>query len=332
MNREPLGNYLRSARDGIDKGISASRITVRELIGKIGAYRRGANVNACISELLDEYGLTVEPDFEWEYIDNEVEIKSKEEKNLESGSGSSFRIDGLESANTPPISVKPDDDLGRAVTIMTANNFSQLPVMTNERTVKGVATWKSIAENLFIDGKHKQCRHYMIRAEVIDDDFSMFDAIERIRHHDYVLVKSTKDATIKGIVTSSDLSEQFGALSQPFLLIGKCEFMIRRLIYGKFSKEELESVGKEGEENRPIESVHDLTFGEYIRLLENQSNWQRLGISLDRKFTVEKMSKVRDIRNDIMHFDPNVSHQDQIDEIISFNVLLEYALKEMGPA
>lgn len=330
MNRESLDNYLRDVRDGIDKGISASRITVRDLLGILEAYRRGSNVNACINELLDEYELVVEPSFEWEYIDNEVEVKTKKDESTEFDTQTNYRIDGLESANTQPVSVTPDDDLSRAVTIMTANNFSQVPVMTNGRTVKGVVTWKSIAEKLFFDAKKAKARDYMVKPEIIDDDFSMFDAIERIRQNDYILVRSTKDSTIKGIVTSSDLSEQFGALSQPFLLIGKCEFMIRRLIHGKFSKEELESAKNELDESRKIESIHDLTFGEYIRLLENKNNWDRLHISLDRKYMVEKMTKIRDIRNDIMHFDPNVSNQDQIDEIRSFNHLLEYALKEIG--
>lgn len=157
--------------------------------------------------------MIIEPYFEWEYVDNEVEIKSKKEENLEVVNQVNYRIDGLESANTPPVSVKPDEELSRAITIMTANNFSQLPVMTNERAVKGVITWKSITERLFLDKKEEKAKDYMVKPVVIDDDSSMFDAIERIREHDYVLIKSTKDANIKGIVTSSDLSEQFRALS-----------------------------------------------------------------------------------------------------------------------
>ena len=113
-------------------------------------------------------------------------------------------------------------------------------------------------------------------------------------------------------------------------MIGKCELLIRKLIYGKFSKEVLESSKNEADENRKVNSVHDLSFGEYIRLLENKENWARLNTGLDRKYFVEKMANIRDIRNDIMHFDPNVSNQDQIDEIKSFNRLIEYALKEKG--
>jgi len=61
---------------------------------------------------------------------------------------------------------------------------------------------------------------------IIDDDESLFKSIEEISFYDYVLVRTRKDFSIKGIVTSSDLSQQFKNLSEPFLLIGRCKNLV----------------------------------------------------------------------------------------------------------
>jgi predicted transcriptional regulator len=54
------------------------------------------------------------------------------------------RIGRLESANRLPMSVKADAPLVEAVTMLLSNDYSQLPVMQNERDVRGIVTWTSI--------------------------------------------------------------------------------------------------------------------------------------------------------------------------------------------
>ncbi len=332
MNFQALENFFCEIKNNLGKGILADEIPVRKLLTILDVSRRGSNVNAAINELLDKNELIIEPNFEWEYVDNPVQIKSRKEARISFENRIDYRINSLKSANTVPISVNPADELNKATTIMTANNFSQLPVTTTERIVKGVVTWKSIAEKILIQKQIGKVKDYMIRAVVLFDDTSMFKAIEKIKEFDYVLVRSSKDEVIKGIVTSSDLSEQFGTFAEPFLLVGKCELLIRRLIYGIFSKEELQAAKNKTDESREIGSVHDLTFGEYIRLLENKSNWAKLCVTLDRSYFIEKMTTVKEIRNDIMHFDPNASNLDQVEEIRSFNRLIYMALSEKETA
>lgn len=332
MTYDALDEYLKEVKSNIGKGISAKEIPVRELLNIFGVSRRGTNVNASINELLDKHELIIEPNFEWEYVDKQVQIKSRKEATILFENQIDYRISALKSANVAPVSVKPDDELNRDTTIMTANNFSQLPAMTNERSVKGVVTWKSIAEKILIQKQNGMVKDYMVREVVLYDDSSMFAAIDKIKEFDYVLVRNSKDEIIMGIVTSSDLGEQFGFFAEPFLLIGKCELLVRRLIYGRFSKEELQSAKNQSDEGREISSVHDLTFGEYIRLLENKGKWEKLCTRLDRNYFIEKMTIIRDIRNDIMHFDPNASNLDQVEEIRAFNRLVEIALSEKETA
>ena len=48
-----------------------------------------------------------------------------------------------------------------------------------------------------------------------------------------------------------------------------------------------------------------MNFGEYIRLLQNQDNWQKTKLKLDRVLFCQYLEEVREIRNDVMHFDPD---------------------------
>src|SRR5262245_5754130 len=52
----------------------------------------------------------------------------------------------LPSAKRAPLTVSREDSLRHAETQMLLNDYSQLPVMTGERTVHGLISWKSIGK------------------------------------------------------------------------------------------------------------------------------------------------------------------------------------------
>jgi hypothetical protein len=130
---------------------------------------------------------------------------------------------------------------------------------------------------------------------------SLFDAIPRIVQHQYVLIRGS-DKRITGIVTATDLSQQFQQLAEPFLLLGEIENHVRRLIGNNFSPEELQSVARHSE--RVNNHADDLTFGDYVRLLEKERRWKKINLAVDRQEFCTRLDKVREIRNDVMHFDP----------------------------
>lgn len=287
----------------IDKGVTPSRVTVRMILDWMGVSRRGNNVNWRVRRALERAGLETQPEFEWAYVHlplKFVEVGSDEDRD---SSSTIYRIDGLESANRKPVSVKPDSQLTKATTLMLTNDFSQLPVMTTERDVKGTVSWKSIGSRLAIGKKCPLIRDCMDPAQVINAEASLFEAINIISEHDYILVRAY-DHTICGIVTASDLSQQFRDLSEPFLLIGECEHLIRRLIHGKFKVDELEEVKNSNDSNRTVSGLADLTFGEYVRLLSDKNRWAKLKLPIDRKEFISRLDRIREIRNDVMHFDP----------------------------
>jgi hypothetical protein len=98
---------------------------------------------------------------------------------------------------------------------------------------------------------------------------------------------------------------QFQQLGEPFLLLGEIENHVRSFLAGKFSREELATLRDPGDASRPIEDISDLGFGDYLRLLQEPSRWERIRLGLDRKCFIKELDEVRQIRNDVMHFDPD---------------------------
>ena len=141
----------------------------------------------------------------------------------------------------------------------------------------------------------------------------LFEAIATIAEHGYVLVRGM-DRKITGIVTVADLSLQFMQLAGPFLFVGEIEGHLRNLIHGKFTLEQL-CAASVSEAGRPVEGSSDLTIGGYCRLLENKSNWEQLNLNIDRSEFVKHLDAVREIRNDVMHFNPDGLDPEEIEKL-----------------
>jgi predicted transcriptional regulator len=352
---------LAEIADELKQGKQPEPETVRTLLGWFDAQRRGYHVNSLIERALGRYGIKTLPDFRYAYIDSKInfvpatqesETASSETKipPPETGDGSeipleapevtveptvtivttvggaiedpTYRIGRLAAANNPPVSVKPNGTLREAVTLMLTHDFSQLPVMQSEREVKGVISWESIGTRLATGNKDDTVSNYTDPHYELSADVSLFAAIGVIVERDYVLIRGAQNK-ITGIVTTSDLSLQFHQLGEPFLLLGEIENHVRRMIDCKFTQEELSANRDPSDSAREVSSVSDLTFGEYLWLLQNPDNWERLGLFIDRKVFVEQLNKVRVIRNDVMHFDPDGLSPDDLDMLRSFVLFLQ---------
>ena len=68
-------------------------------------------------------------------------------------------------------------------------DFSQLPVMPNERDVKGVVSWKSIGAAHAKGESPSVVRECMEEARVIDMRMSLLEVADVIGREDYVLVR-----------------------------------------------------------------------------------------------------------------------------------------------
>lgn len=309
---------LAAIADQLLKGSSPPKEPLRALLLWFNAERRGYRVVRRIRNALRRHGLVTIPDFEEAYIDAELTFATRASQAEappaddgvpngipdDSAPDPGYRLSRLFSANRRPVSVAPDATLEQVITIMMSNDFSQVPVMTGPRDVKGAVSWKSIGTRLALKQQCLRAHDCMENAQLLSLSESLFPAIETIATHDYVLVQAA-DKTICGIVTATDLNDQFRLLAEPFLLVGEIENGVRRLLHGKFTTAELHSVKNPAETNRDIESAADLNFGDYIRLIEQDAYWKRLALHLDRTTFVSDLNRVREIRNDVVHFDPD---------------------------
>jgi CBS domain-containing protein len=147
-------------------------ITVRQFLSWFGAQRRGSWTVQWIRGYLRKANLQTEPDFDSVYIDSPVNFslisdvapqkvnQTKTTETTESVAVSesviavitketiytdpTYRISKLAAASNKPVSVAPDESLERATALMLTHDFSQLPVMTSDREVKGIITWNSV--------------------------------------------------------------------------------------------------------------------------------------------------------------------------------------------
>lgn len=331
--------------------------TVRTLLSWFGAERRGYWKVREIQRALNRLKLTTHPYFEDAWIDATVTflLKSKAKsvppqgaaksednsgpppevaaapiphRHLDGKSGRA-RIGMLAAANRPPLCVSPDTDIPEAITLMLQHDYSQLPVTTTERDVKGLFSWKSLGSRLALGRVCKRVSESMEPASEIRQDASLFEAVPQIVEHQCILVR---DATRKlvGIVTTADLSLQFAQLGEPFLLLGQIENHIRSLIADKYTAAELKSAGDPADPEREIEDVSDLTLGEYVRLLENPKRWEKLALKVDRKTFVEELRKINRIRNDVMHFDPDGVGTEDLTTIRKFARFLDDLEKRLN--
>jgi CBS domain-containing protein len=155
---------LQSAAETLRNGGSLDPVTVRTLLAWFGFERRGKDVVTYIRNALRATGLVTEPDFDAVWLDSPIRFRPMQSEHVEQAEQSTevpefildepaqasfvggavpdptHKVGKLEAANHGVISVTPDDTIERAVTLMMANRFSQLPVMTSEREVKGMVT------------------------------------------------------------------------------------------------------------------------------------------------------------------------------------------------
>jgi len=137
-----------------------------------------------------------------------------------------------------------------------------------------------------------------------------------------VLVRGENNE-ITGIVTASDLSLQFRVLTEPFLLLSEIENLIRNMIGERLNLSQLAESRDPSDQGREIKSVADLTFGEYIRLLENPQRWGQLEMVIDRALFCRNLDRVRAIRNEVMHFDPDGMRPEDLEALRDFTRLLK---------
>lgn len=309
---QKIADRMRAELDGGATPVPEAT-TVRELLGWFNYARRSDRLIRRIRTKFAELDLRTVPDFEREHIDGEIAIELDMDATGVQNEpvDPTVRIRVLPTAHCTLTSVQPNNPLAKATTLMLIKDFSQLPVMANEREVKGVVSWRSIGTAFALGRQSEEVRHWMEPHREIGINAPLFDAIKDIWEHGYVLVRDV-DRTISGIVTASDFARQFAQLAQPFLVIGEIELHLRNLV-SKFTLEEMAEASDD--HSPPVEGSWDLNFGAYCRLLENPERWERLGLRVDRATFIHNLGQVREMRNEVMHFAPDGLDPNEVEKL-----------------
>lgn len=294
-------DQLKKLAKQINRDGKAIKTTPKDLLNHFGTSRRKTHVKWWIDKALKDLKIQTVPDYKTAYFYGEISLKKA--SGWQESEDFIQRLKLLKASNRKPVIVSKDHSLTKAITLMITNDFSQLPVMnsTTSKTVDGLISWHSIGWSKVTKGDVLNVSDCMKKeVTILSYEMPILSAVEIIKEKEVVLVQK-KDKTISGLVTITDIAEEFFGLVEPFLYLGQIETSLRVLLDDKFSREELIDV-KFRDDNREIYSVSDLTFNEYIQLLRKGNNWSRINLPLDKDEFCKKLEEVRDIRNEVMHF------------------------------
>ncbi|WP_086778519.1 CBS domain-containing protein [Streptomyces griseus] len=331
--------------DAVLKSLEGVTLSIRDLLSRWGFRVRDHASVPQIRLDLTSVGLTTVPDFATGPQDVEVEVVPiglKHGVGVGAGVGTddgdgdgdgekdpadaaeeavgkfpqtAMRVHDLRCADSVT-SITPDETLSVAMGRMVEFGYSQLPVIDASGTLHGVVTWASIA-HIHATGR-EMCLASAISGEyeIVNASAHLLPVLPTIREHEFVLVRAA-DGRVTGIVTSADLAGEFGTVARPFFTLGEIERRLRRCLGRVYDDSDVQQVHKRRK------SVDELMFGEYIRLLDDEERWAKLGWPLvDRDHFIGLLGRVKNVRNTVMHFNAPALRPEQLDLLDSFVSML----------
>lgn len=299
------------------------RVSPRTLINHLGYSRRGKWVCRQLDRKLAEFSLETSPYWADVWIDQEVRVRPRAtptdlSKARTKVADAIKRINILEGANTEPDYVKPEDPVEKATTLMLHKGYSQLPVSSStlqQNSIVGYISWQTIALKRIHGESGDKVKDYIEKFVcILPSDTPILEAMESVHKHGFILV-SDQSRKICGMITAVDMSSTYKLLTEKFLLIEQIERQVRLILDNQYTLSEINKQISTEEGQLEVQSIDDLTFGQYIRIIESSDNWEKLNLSFDKEIIHGLLDEVRGIRNDIMHFDPAGIDSDQIDKL-----------------
>ncbi|WP_329054182.1 CBS domain-containing protein [Streptomyces violaceus] len=319
---EPARLFEEVRRRGTDQPLTLS---VRDLLGVWNAQRRNATVVEEISNDLALRGLVTVPPFTEGSLDSTVAVlpvgTEPGEERTSDLTRSGFRgvvaesqdvaylVSNLEAANRKPESVRVGDSLHSAMTLMVLRGYSQLPVLDDDDRLRGVVSWESIGRAR-MSAADVSLAAATVRAREADRSDDLLDWIPEIQRTGYLLIRD-HDHRVCGLITSTDLTEQFGTRVRPFVLLEEIEQRLRRAVDAALPLDRIRAVVSPRRASR-VHSAADLNLGAYGHLLKVPENWSALGWSIDRQLFFDALEECRKFRNNVMHFSPDPITEDQL--------------------
>lgn len=315
---------------------SGEQVSVRELIALWGAKGRGSQVRSQIGRNLREVGLATEPPFNYGSLDSTVKIVTLEdarsvarhlaERDPESrpadiepdlgDAPETLHIGQIPSALAGLMSVTSTTTIGRAQTLMIQHDFSQLAVI--DRELVGVVSWESIAQ-ASLRGRVTKVSQCMTAPVTVARNADLLASIDLIVRASYVIVLDPAGKST-GIVTTADLAGQFDRIARPFLTVGECELELKHLLDRHFDKDTLHAATTYKRQEKPGATA--MTIGDIKHFVKKDEVWAALNLKLSRDAFAEWIDVVRQLRNEVAHFNQDEESLSSLGQVRNLTTFL----------
>jgi CBS domain-containing protein len=205
------------------------------------------------------------------------------------------------------------DTVRDALAKMVANDYSQLPVVDQQKNLTGIISEQAISRSYYhlgdkvglLDLKVSDCNDKPATLPLESDVLEAFEILRRVTA--VVIVEGRRPV---GILTNADAVDFFRNLSEGLVLIEDIETTLRQYIDETFRSTEdreraLHNAFKHllKGEGSSMPTYDLMTFGDYVNLISNARNWEQFEHQLDSKDLFRTyMDQVREIRNQLTHF------------------------------
>ncbi|WP_433050439.1 hypothetical protein [Dactylosporangium sp. CS-033363] len=292
-------------------------LTVRQMIKHWDLTDRDQTASAQVSADLANHNLTTAPDFRAVDLDSTVRLLQVPERPTETaatpadeaeteveGADDEESVDiGLKLGNLLPAEpslawVAPTASFEEVITMLQINDYSQVAVLASPHTLHGAISWKSIAEAKHLDAG-ATVSDAIRPAQVFDYDRRLLDVLSTLQQEEFIFVRDF-DGEIGGIITATDVVRKYDDTATPFFLIGEVDQELRQLIVNTFDEDTVRSACGSG-----FRGFEAMTIGQYKAVLANADCWKQLGWRLDQEQFIARLNQIRQVRNNVMHFNPD---------------------------
>lgn len=230
------------------------------------------------------------------------------------------RVGALAAANRPLSSILPSESLLGAFTVMNLRDLAHLAIADrDQRRAFGVITWPSLSRVLMERADPGAIRAVDCASpvRVCNHDEDLFEVARKVQQDGCVLVRG-REGRLHGPLALRDLAEIFGEQLEPFVLAGEVERTLRDVVEAALP----EAAAAMRERRPPSLRNAPLGLGECQAILREPARWEELILPMDRARFIAELDNVREIRNDLVHFNPDGVDAGEVKRLRAFAVAL----------
>ncbi len=215
----------------------------------------------------------------------------------------------------PPVCAPLDATIGDALKVMTENRFGQLPVVDGDGHLHGLITQQSIAGLYFHTGGNMPLLDLPVDNALeavvsLSPNDHLFTAVESLAAPRTNAIVVADADHLAGLLTGKDMIHFFRSLFEGIILAEEVELILRDYTAKAFPDEAALNAAAmaafgpgPNQPNLPRRHPQRLSFGDRMQMLCAAPNWPRVErIFEPQAVFVTLMNRVREVRNELMHF------------------------------